>query len=421
MGIKDVLRPLVHIYRKKRIEFLAPIISHHYDKIINSIRISGRKELNFAAYVIFDSTFGMDTVFKRMMNDSEHWNPKIVVIPDITKGRENAVTTYNKTKAHFISRYGEEHVLDGWNCESDQFADILDRFDIVYYANPYDDLVHKFHSIKYATHKNVLPIYISYGYDVGRYTTLSRLKSPELNFVWKLFADTTYTYHDYVNDQIIKGRNVVLAGYSKMDTLIQYPVSKSNRKRILISPHHSIIRTDIPLSNFLEFYNLILRLPDLFPDIDFVFRPHPLLFPIMINEGIWSKERVNQYLTDLQSKGVVYSTEGDYLKVFAECDAIVHDCGSFTVEWLFTGKPGCYVYNKNLNEDYLTTLMKNALTSYTIAKSENDILNFIRQISESDNKTDYVMQDWVKENIAINYPDVSSFILKEIDICSGGD
>lgn len=414
--IKKMLRPAVHYLRQKRIAHMASKASVHYQSVIESIRQSGRTKLNFAAYVIYDSTFGLDSVFKKMMKDTELWNPMIVVIPDIYREREHAEKTYRQTREFFVNKYGKEYVLDGWDPDTDVYYDHLGKFDIVYYANPYDDMVHKYHKIVYASKKNVLPIFVSYGFDVGRLTTLNRVKKPELNIVWKLFADTKYMCDDYTENQVIKGRNVVLAGYSKMDILYDYPTIHHNRKKVLITPHHSIIRNDLPLSNFLKYSDLILELPLLFPNVDFVFRPHPLLFTVLVNEGLWSHEKVEQYIATLKSRGVEYSTEGDYLPLFAECDAIINDCGSFTVEWLYTGKPGCFVYKDELNEELLTTLMNKALTAYTIARSRDDIIAFVKKISEDRGEHNYEMSPWVKENIAINYPDVSSFLIKELNI-----
>ena len=414
--IKKMLRPAVHYFRQKRIAHMASKASVHYQNVIESIRQSGRTKLNFAAYVIYDSTFGLDCVFKKMMTDTEHWNPMIVVIPDIYREREHAEKTYRQTKEFFIKKYGKEYVLDGWDTNTNVYFDHLDKFDLIYYANPYDAMVHKYHKIVYASTKNVLPVYVSYGYDVGRLTTLDRIKKPELNLVWKLFADTTYMYDDYVKEQVVKGRNVVLAGYSKMDNLQNYQATHHARKKILITPHHTVTRKDIPLSNFIKYSDLILELPLMFPNIDFVFRPHPLLFTTLINEGLWTHDKVDQYIAAIEARGIEYSTGGDYLQLFAECDAIINDCGSFTVEWLYTGKPGCFVYKDELNEGLLTTLMNKAITAYTVARSKDDIIEFVKKISEDMDEHNYEMEPWVKENIAINYPDVSSFLIKEMNI-----
>ena len=166
----------------------------------------------------------------------------------------------------------------------------------------------------------------------------------------------------------------------------------------------------------MKYHELILELPIMFPNVDFVFRPHPLLFTTLINNNFWTQEETENYLRVLEEIGVEYSTGGDYLGVFRECDAIINDCGSFTVEWLYTGKPGCFVYNEKLKENHLTTLMNMAIEKYTIARSKQDIIEFVKKISEDDYDKEYSMSRWVKENIALNYPTVSEFIVNEIDI-----
>ena len=229
--MRRLFRPVIKLYKQKRIKAGAKKVRQHFEDVINDIRLSGRTKLRFAAYVIMDSTYGMEGVFKLMLQNEVHWTPYVVVIPDVSRGKEHAEKTYKKTKAFFATKYGADRVLDGWNSEKDVYYDHLDKFDIVYYANPYDKMAHEYHQISYACNKNVLPIYVSYGYDVGKYTTISRLTSRELNYVWKLFADTIYTYEDYKRYQVLKGKNVVLAGYAKMDSFFQSKPEYKKKKK----------------------------------------------------------------------------------------------------------------------------------------------------------------------------------------------
>ena len=150
--------------------------------------------------------------------------------------------------------------------------------------------------------------------------------------------------------------------------------------------------------------------------MDFVFRPHPLLFARLVLEDIWTQDQVDAYLAEIKNAGIEYSCEGDYLRQFAECDAIVNDSGSFTIEWLFTGKPGCFVYNDDLKDEHLTGQMKEAIKRYRVAHSEEDIIRFIRDVAEDHFSAEYKMDDWVRDNIAINYPHVTEKILEEMDI-----
>lgn len=398
---------------KFRIELLK--IRRKYELIVQKMRNREDKKIKIAAYVIFDSTFGMESVFDRMMEDRARWQPQIVVIPDVSRGKVNQLEVYNKTKDYFVRKYGRENVLDGWNIKNNSFNDYTRDFDIVYFANPYDGMVNKVHSIRYAAKRGVLPIYISYGYDVGQITTISRLKNAELNLVWKYFVDTTYSLEDMKKYQIVKGENAILTGYSKMDKLNDYYKKKTKKKKILIAVHHTVDSENLPLSNFLSYYKLFLELPCIYPDIEFVLRPHPLLFTTLINKGIWNRNQVDEYIKEFESQGGKYSCEGDYLQLFKDCDAIINDCGSFTIEWLYTGKAGCFMYNSRLKESLLTNLMNRAISCYSVAKKEQDIIDFVDKVA-GDKEVVHPIPSWIKENIMLNYPNTASVIIKELSI-----
>ena len=85
------------------------------------------------------------------------------------EGKKQLKEQYNKTKAFFIKKYGSEYVLDGYDEASGTFLDYSDQFDIIYCANPYDSMVNEVHGVKYLSQKNVLPIYINYGYSISRW------------------------------------------------------------------------------------------------------------------------------------------------------------------------------------------------------------------------------------------------------------
>ena len=403
--------------RWEQIKIQAEEMAQHYrDVIVQKIR-SRDKVLHFAAYVANDAMYGMHEVFGLMKQQPRRWDPKVVIIPDISRGYSHQKQTYLRTREYFKRLYGADAVLDGWDIQTDRCFDLTDQFDIIYFADPYDAMAPEVHSIHYAASKDVLPVYVNYGYDVGYYTMYSRMKGPELNLVWKYFTETVYSLDDCRRLQLMEGKNVVLTGYPKMDAFAGYPQKKEGgAKKILITPHHAVDMEELPLSNFLSYYRLIPRLPELFPETDFVFRPHPLLFSRLINGEIWSRNQVEGYLKDLKEAGIEYSDGGDYLRIFSECDAIINDCGSFTMEWLFTGKPGCFVLNKKLKKEHLTTQMRQAVKRYRIARSEEDIIGFISEIVGTKCLPRQDMDEWVRENIAVNYPHASQRILQEMDI-----
>ena len=143
------------------------------------------------------------------------------------------------------------------------------------------------------------------------------------------FTETIYSYEEIRKLQIINGANVRLTGYTKMDDYSRVNGKAKSRKKILIASHHTVKMDELPLSCFMMYHELILSLPKMFPDIDFVFRPHPLLFIRMINDNVWTKNMVDDYLSKIKKAGIEYSNGGEYFRLFSECDAIINDCGSF--------------------------------------------------------------------------------------------
>jgi len=403
--------------RWEQIKAQAEGLKAHYREVIEQKRRSGDAVIHFAAYVSNAAMYGMDNVFRLMRKDPQRWDPRVVIVPDVSRGYPHQEKTYLKAREYFTDLYGADAVLDGWDMQADCFIDQTERFDVIYFADPYDAMAPWVHSIRYASTRNVLPVYVNYGYDVGYYTMYSRMKGAELNLVWKYFTETVYSLEDCRKLQIVQGKNVVLTGYAKMDALAGFPPKKEGkRKKILVTSHHSVNMAELPLSNFRTYYKLLLILPKMFPEIDFVFRPHPLMFIRLVNEKVWTREQVDSYLKDLALAGIEYSDGGEYLHLFAECDAIINDCGSFTMEWLFTGKPGCFVLNEDLTAEHLTTQMNEAITRYKIARSSEDIIGFISDVAGGRYPAECAMDDWVRENIAVNYPHVAEKILEEMDI-----
>ena len=416
--IKFILLPyngISTLIKRKHIVSKCKELERHYDRVINDINSRGDCGLSFGAYVIYDSSFGADGLVQLMLENKNYWRPQIVIIPDVSRGLKHMKNSYEKTKDFFVKKYGVENVIDGYDWDSNTFRDVSSLFDVIYCANPYDSMVDRVHSIEYLSSQNCLPFYISYGYDVGKITTKQRLRGGELNYVWKCFTDTLYSQKDFKKYQVIKGKNTSLVGYAKMDKYYAMDKKKKSKKKILIASHHTVLSEELPLSNFLEYSQLVLELAENNRDIDFVFRPHPLLFTKLVDRNIWTEEEVEEYLSSLERNGVECSQGGDYFELFAECDAIINDCGSFTVEWLYTGKPGCFVYNKKLCPDILTELMNKAIETYTVARKEEDIINFVNDVKYNRVKT-HKIDKWVMDNIFVKYPYVSKCILDEIDL-----
>ena len=408
-----VIRVLKKI-KKNIIEYKNKIIIEKIYKknlsIENKLRNRGDKQIRFACYVMYASDFGESDIISLMIADKD-FSPKIVIVPDVARGKDHMLSEYHETKEFLINKFGSEYILDGYNEETDTYLDYSNNFDIIAMNCPYDEMYHKVHKISYLNKKNLLVIHSVYGYFISKFGETVLYPRLEISCLWKMFLDTKYTYNSYAANSICKGKNAVALGYPKMDALSRYKCENKNRKQILIAPHHSVNSPKVPLSNFLSYYDLILELPELYPSIDFVFRPHPLLFSTLINAKLWTKEQVDTYLNDLSRKGIIYSHGGDYFDVFANSDAIIHDCASYITEWLFTGKPGCFVVKDDSIFNTFTELGKESVKYYKFAYSREDIIDFINNVIDNKINNNNFNNSVIKENIMLNYPNVSQKIV----------
>ena len=112
----------------------------------------------------------------------------------------------------------------------------------------------------------------------------------------------------------------------------------------------------------------------------------------------------------MEKLNIKYSSGGDYFDEFVNSDAIIHDCSSFMVEYLFVNKPCCFVERENVNK-YLSKLGRLCLKCHDIATSEKEIDDFIRKVCSD--SYDMHQKDRMKiiKKIKVNYPNVSKYIL----------
>lgn len=344
----------------------------------NQLEMNGK--LKVAFLVVFDSVFPSRPVFEEML-DMSIFDPYVIVIPDISRGRdymlENLQKSFEALNAAYPSR-----VICGYDAGWDRYLEIEDEYELVFFSNPYGNMVQYCHRINYFLDRKVLTLYADYGFPAVKFAR--RVFNTDFyNYVWKVFTDSKINYHNLCLFQPIHGRNAFISGYIKMDKLANATINLRNRKKILICPHHTVMGWNaLDISNFSKYSELFIRLPKQYPDIDFVFRPHPLLFINLKNKQIWTESQIKDYMDRLlDSPNMTYDNSGDYFELFANSDGMIHDCGSYIGEYLFTEKPCCYMLKdeKQINKVY-SKMGKLCLSNYYKAFNESDIFNFIENV-----------------------------------------
>jgi len=176
------------------------------------------------------------------------------------------------------------------------------------------------------------------------------------------------------------------------------PWKTTNKKRILVCPHHSIDEKNNMYGNqgdLLEWGEEFLELVNKYRnEVEFVMRPHPNLYCIIENNFNYKKMDHNRFkkILDILFKCkdmVTFNCDEDYISWFKYSDALVHDGGSFRCEYLYMNKPVCYMANEtNMENSKFSQMGLEAMNCHEICyksrgdKLESFILNVINEIDE---------------------------------------
>lgn len=392
----------------------------NYNSYSRKIKILRNKYANegkikIAFLVIFNSIFPTKPLFEAMLEDST-FDPYIIVIPNVSRSLKYQVDTFNEAFLSFSNQF-PGRVLAGYDIINDIYLELFSNFNIVFFANPYKHLAHPFHHIEYFLEKPVLTIYANYGFAALKFWD-EVIATDFYNYLWIACVETNSNYEYLKTKQKIKGRNALVTGYIKADDFETITPSLQRRKTILICPHHTVWGWNtLNISNFLKYSDFFIELPKIFPEIDFIFRPHPLLFDNLKAHNIWSQQEIASYIESLlSSSNITYDRSGDYFHQFLDSDAMIHDCGSFIGEYLYTKNPCCYMM-KSKEDTYkgLVPLGQKCMDNHYHAFSESEIKDFISNVII--NGIDPLKEErlkFVNETLLVNYPHSSKFLIDHI-------
>ena len=135
-------------------------------------------------------------------------------------------------------------------------------------------------------------------------------------------------------------------------------------------------------SNFLWMAQLMVDIAQTYSDrIQIAFKPHPSLMTQLYSHPDWGKERTDQYYELWQQMPNTQLETGQYADLFMTSDAMIHDSGSFAVEYHYSQNPVMFM-SKDM-DDTLSTQSdfgKQAYAMHYIGADEQDIRHFIDDV-----------------------------------------
>lgn len=348
-----------------------------------------RKKDNITVVFVLESlsTWKTESLFQLMVTH-KRFNPIILITYNNAEDDRNILAQYCQEKgySHFVETGQKNEKL--WN-----------RFhpDIILYQKPYDG--------QFTSNLQSLFCYITYGFhaSIEDWST----KTPLFYNCWQIYYENATLRKQYAKLLNAKIPNTFATGLPMMDELL---ISKNNvpnqwkshsheKKRIIYAPHHSINPENWWQSaTFLEIGEEILLIAEKYSNqIQWAFKPHPLL-RYKLNK-IWGKDRTDKYYQRWTEMEWSQYEEGKYLGLFKHSDAMIHDCGSFILEYLYTGNPVMYlVKDENIDSKWNETYQKAYHLHYK-AKTKEEIERFIQNVISGKDNLKAKREAFMDENL----------------------
>jgi hypothetical protein len=390
-----------------------------YPKKVNEIK--EKKIVNVCFLMLNPSTWKYDELYNNLCENPK-FAVKVVIIPIVNFGDDENCQKELKISKEYCENKKYNFVLPQKN---GQWVDIKKELkpDVVFFSNP-NFISNPLYHINHFT--DVLTAYVPYSIRIDNLNQYS-YNDIFINKIWRNYFETDmHKQHSKMYSRI-KGVNVKVAGHPIIDS---YRVEKKekvsvwknnsqNKKKIIWAPHWTIKgfqESGLDWAAFLDYADFMVEMKEKYKnEVSFAFKPHPFLKIILALPNLWDKEKTNGYYDIWRNSTNSQLEEGEYIDLFIESDGLIHDSGSFAVEYLELNKPVLYTKSRNDVEDTYNELGKEALQCHYMCTSKNDIEKFIANIVEGKNDSLYDKRyEFKMKHLYNNGVSSSAFIMNDL-------
>ena len=352
-------------------------------------RLRHKKKINVVFFASSLSMWRYQNLYEEISKYPK-FNAWIVIAPAVAFNDEQKHKDIETLKDFFSKK--NIPFLIGWD-GGKSFIDIKQELkpDILFYPQPYRDFYPE--KIAYSKFYDKLLCYYPYAFwrsiGVWSYNLLLH------NISWKLFYSTNMHRSDAIKYSSVKDRNVEVVGYPTADDFLSgnyvdvWKVQRVKKKRVIWAPHFTIFMGGLlKQSNFLWMAEFMLEVAKRYSNnIQFVFKPHPRLFSELCKHPEWGEERTMVYYDAWVTMENTQLQTGEFVDLFMTSDAMIHDSGSFGVEYHYSGNPVMYIAD-NFEEQVaeMSEFGQLAMRQHYVGKSKEDIINFIEDTVLGENE-----------------------------------
>jgi len=421
--VKIIKDPL--FYRKqKKLLFEIESVRSKQETALGAVK--QKEYVNVAFLVMHHSIWKYEKVFKLFERD-KRYKTSVVIIPLVRDGKAD-MENYFKTLNYFRNRNYE--TVETFNMQENSWLDVkvLLNLDVVFFTNP--------HKITYDIYYidnflDKLTCYVPYSFQVAN-AYESHFNKPFHLKIWKQFYETEFHKKLAAKYSLINGENVVVTGYPIVDYVYDedinledpWPSKDPALKRIIWAPHHTIegFGEGLDYSTFLNYSNKILQYAKVHSDkLQMAFKPHPLLREKLYKRADWGKEKTDEFYMEWELLDTTILQEGEYIALFKFSDALLHDCGSFSAEYLLFNKPVMFLVANEKSLNNFNDFGKECIARHYIGYSWTVIELFLDSIINSkqdllaNNRREFVKQNCLPPNNKSAAENIFKYLKKQLD------
>lgn len=277
--------------------------------------------------------------------------------------------------------------------------------DIIFYSSPYSSGYTKGHYFN----DNLKYVFCGVDYCLNITKHAVHLDHPWYDYCWQFYVE-----HEDVRKrkrEILgyRARNIKVTGVPIQDMLLLSKENfsdpwrdKTEKKRIIYAPHHSIKGTNnggIEYATFLEIGESVLDYAKKYHDkITIAFKPHPFLYVKLLE--IWGKDRTDRYYQKWRELSNTQYENGEYFGLFKYSDAIIHDSASFIVEYLYIDKPSLFLVSESNSTNDMFDFVVEGYNCYEKGRKAEDVENFIKNVIDGTDVKKNERQEYISKQLA---------------------
>lgn len=365
--IVSILKDREYLYYRLKAALLYPIYQSYI--LPGKVKKLRKKDIIKVLYVLNEvGSWKTETLYNKMC-EHPRFKVSILVVPT-----EIAPYNYEMMKL-YLDKKGYKYDI----IQDTERIDKLFNPDIIFYQKPYHGIIDKRFFYRY--NLKSLFCYVLYCFRNRDYPGIRSFDF--INFIWQFYAENDKVIEESVPVFCTKARNMVNTGLPFMDDLL---LDKSHyndpwkdcgdKKRIIYAPHHTIFSDLYEYATFLDYCDYILDLAEKYKDkVQWAFKPHPLLKEKLFK--VWGEKKTLDYYSRWESMDNCQIAEGEYMGLFKHSSAMIHDSGSFKLEYLYTNNPVMFLMKGTPVYDYSNWQTEESLNMHYKGYNKDDIERFV--------------------------------------------